>query len=83
MLLSSNEAKFNLKIEEILRKNSIMEDFVSKTQPDDETRHRLALLKMPTGRTYTENDLEDEFTMKVGLHLLYNKIQGKKVLYSA
>ena len=33
---------------------------------------------MPEGKIYTEEDLSDESTMKVGLHLLYNKIQRKK-----
>ena len=42
---------------------------------------RLGILKMPEGKIYTEEDLSDESTMKVGLHLLYNKIQGKKELH--
>lgn len=38
MLLSSNsDSKFDLKIEEILRKINIIEEFVSKIQPDDKT----------------------------------------------
>ena len=65
----------------MLRKEAALHDFISENQPDDETRYRLALLQMPEGKIYTEEDLSDESTMKVGLHLLYNKIQGKKELH--
>jgi hypothetical protein len=72
---------FAAKVDGYLRKEAAFRDFISETQPDDETRHRLALLQMPQGKTYTEEDLGDEFTMQVGLHLLYNKTNGKTELH--
>jgi hypothetical protein len=69
------------KFEAIIRKEAAFREFISETQPDDETRHRLALLQMPQAKKYTEDDLQDEFTMRVGLHLLYNKIHGKTELH--
>ena len=39
------------------------------------------MLSLPQNKKWTEKDLEDETFLKVGLHLLYNKIQGKKTLH--
>jgi len=58
-----------------------LEAFCDENQPDDATRHKLALLQIPAGKHWTDNDLEDEFNLKLGLHLLYNKIQGKDELH--
>jgi hypothetical protein len=77
----TKETKFDIKIKEILQKEAVIEDFVSKIQPGDKTRHFLALLEMPAGKIYAEHDLDNEFTIKVGLHLLHNKIQGKDELH--
>lgn len=55
-------------------------EFVSENQPDDETRHRLALLRLPRDKLWCEDDLQSEFYLRVGLLLLYNLIQGKSQL---
>jgi hypothetical protein len=55
-------------------------DFVTDQQPDDETRHRLALLSLPANKVWAESDLDIEFYLRVGLLLLYNRIQGKQGL---
>lgn len=73
MLEAQDEAMF-IKSEELA-------DFVSREQPSDETRHMTALLSLPPGKVWTEDDLDDEANVKVGLHLLYNKIQGKHSLH--
>ena len=78
---NSREQIFSAKVDAMLRKEAALRDFISENQPDDETRNRLALLQMPVSKIYAEEDLSDEITMKVGLHLLYNKIQGKKELH--
>lgn len=56
-------------------------NFVNENHPDDETRHKLALLQLPPHKTWTEKDLENELFMRVGLHLLYNKIHGGSSLH--
>jgi hypothetical protein len=58
-----------------------LEEFCDENQPDDATRHKLALLQIPAGKHWTDNDLKEEFNLKLGLHLLYNKIQGKDELH--
>jgi hypothetical protein len=58
-----------------------LQEFVNEEQPDDATRHLLALLAIPEDKTWTEEDLEIEQFLKIGLHLLYNKIQGKEELH--
>jgi hypothetical protein len=55
-------------------------EFISDNQPDDETRHRLALISLPANKIWAEADLDNEFHLRVGLLLLYNRIQGKKGL---
>jgi hypothetical protein len=58
-----------------------LEEFCDENQPDDATRHKLALLQIPAGKHWTDEDLEEELYLKLGLHLLYNKIQGKDELH--
>lgn len=55
-------------------------EFVSENQPDDETRHRLALIQLPYRKHWTEADLATEFNLRIGLLLLYNHIQGRRQL---
>lgn len=62
-------------------KELALEELADEEQPDDETRHRLALLAIPPEKTWVDEDLEDENNLKTGLHLLYNKIQGKEELH--
>ncbi|QKX54988.1 uncharacterized protein TRUGW13939_02078 [Talaromyces rugulosus] len=56
-------------------------NFVNETQPDDDTRHKLALLQLPFSKQWSEKDLENELYMRIGLHLLYNKIHGGSWLH--
>lgn len=58
-----------------------LQDFLSEQQPDDETRHQMALLKMEPKKCWTESDLAQEFHMKVGLQLLYNAINNQSELH--
>jgi hypothetical protein len=58
-----------------------VEEFVSEKQPDDKTRHQLALLQLPPNKKWSEKDLEKEIYLRVGLHLLYNKIHGGSWLH--
>lgn len=44
-----------------------LQEFLSEQQPDDDTRHQMALLKMLPNKTWNESDLNDEFHMRVGL----------------
>lgn len=56
-------------------------EFVAEQQPDDRTRHMLALLSLPKDKIWTEGDLSDEFCMRLGLLLLLNKIHGQHELH--
>jgi hypothetical protein len=62
-------------------KTAELEEFISEEQPDDATRHQLAMLQIPEDKVWTEDDLNEEFNLKLGLHLLYNKINGKTELH--
>lgn len=55
--------------------------YVNENYPDDETRHKLALLQLPAHKTWSAKDLDNELFMRVGLHLLYNKIHGGSWLH--
>jgi hypothetical protein len=66
--------------EVISMKTAELDEFVSEEQPDDVTRHRLALLQITQGKTWTEEDLQDEGNLRLGLHLLFNKINGNETL---
>lgn len=57
-----------------------LSEFIAEDQPDDETRQRKSLLSLEPGIVWTEKDLDLEAGLRLGLHLLYNKIQGKKDL---
>jgi hypothetical protein len=39
------------------------------------------MLQIPEDKVWTEDDLNEEFNLKLGLHLLYNKINGKTELH--
>jgi hypothetical protein len=54
----------------IFTKASELMEFISKKQPDDETRHQLVLPQILSLKKWTEADLSDEFNLKLGLHLL-------------
>ena len=62
-------------------KSHMLAQFVVEEQPDDETRHQLAILSLPPSKVWTDADLNDEGTMRVGLLLLYNKIHGRSHLH--
>lgn len=64
-----------------LEKDDDVANFVNENHPDDETRHKLALLQLPSNKTWSEKDLGNELFMRVGLHLLYNKIHGGSWLH--
>jgi hypothetical protein len=63
--------------EEMFFKSEETAELVSQKQLIDETD---PLLYLPAGKIWTNNDLDDEEYLKIGLQLLYNKIQGKKTL---
>lgn len=68
--------------DEVLALNSTdLGAFISDNQPDDVTRHRLALLQLPRHKEWSEADLSDEKYMRIALHLLYNKINGRTELH--
>jgi hypothetical protein len=75
------EAALEAKDEAIFLKSQDLADFVSREQPNDETRHMLALLSLPEDKIWVEDDLDDDKNLKLGLHLLYNKIQGTTTLH--
>jgi hypothetical protein len=52
-------------------------EWVSENQVNDEDRRKLVLLSLPTGKTWSARDLENEHHLRVGLLLLFNLIQGK------
>ncbi|KAL4950051.1 hypothetical protein BDW69DRAFT_202403 [Aspergillus filifer] len=58
-----------------------LEMFLSECQPNDAMRHNLALLKYRPGREWTEEDLENDASMELGLRLLYNKINGMNMVH--
>ena len=81
---SAEEAREDLiaaRDEYIFMRTSELREFISEKQPDDATRHMLALLQLPQRKTWTEKDLSNEFFLKTGLHLLYNKINDKNELH--
>ena len=80
-LKQAREDLIDAQEEEICAKTSSLEDFVSQTQPDDETRHKIALLSFPYGKEWTLSDLDVEINLRRALHLLYNRIQGKTTLH--
>ena len=47
--------------------DSRIQEFVSKTQPDGETRCHLPMLKFPPGVTWEFADLHNELNMRAGL----------------
>jgi len=58
-----------------------LEEFINEEQPDDVTRHQLALLMIPFEKIWTLDDLKEERNMRLGLHLLWNKINAKTELH--
>ncbi|KAL5341611.1 hypothetical protein BJX70DRAFT_358447 [Aspergillus crustosus] len=55
--------------------------FLSQSQPDDVTRHKHTLLELAPRKTWSEEDLEKEEHLKLGMRLLYNKINGLELLH--
>lgn len=80
-LLQAREDRLAAAEEAIYLKHLDLEAFVNEEQPDDAERHRLALLSIPVDKVWSDADLNEEKYLKLGLHLLYNKIQGKKELH--
>jgi hypothetical protein len=39
------------------------------------------LLQIPKGKKWKDSDLENENNLRTGLHVLYNRIQGKEELH--
>ncbi|KAL4968763.1 uncharacterized protein BDV14DRAFT_196580 [Aspergillus stella-maris] len=66
---------------EFFSTGSELEMFLSECQPDDSTRHNLTLLKFEPGKVWTEEDLENDKTMELGLKLLYNKVNGMDMVH--
>jgi hypothetical protein len=58
----------------MLTKKEELAEFISDNQPGDETRHRLALISLSANKIWTEADLDNEFHLRVGHLLLYNRI---------
>jgi hypothetical protein len=69
------------KNEIIEMKTEDLKQFMDEEQPNDDVRQRLALLSCEPGKTWSEKDLEDEGSLRLALHLLLNKIQGREVLH--
>ncbi|KAJ5997441.1 hypothetical protein N7499_006163 [Penicillium canescens] len=57
------------------------EESAEEEQPDDTTRHRMALLALRPGKTWTLEDLSNEGYLRVALRLLYNGVHGVKFLH--
>jgi hypothetical protein len=57
------------------------EEFAEEEQPDDATRHLIALLALRLGKTWTLKDLSNEGYLRVALSLLYNRVHGVKFLH--
>ncbi|MCJ1399371.1 hypothetical protein MMC11_002573 [Xylographa trunciseda] len=82
----SNPPSFDAIVDRLVPKTTIdfkaeeLEDFISETQPDDQTRHRIALLSLPASKIWSEEDLHDDHFIRVGLMLLYNLCQGRQGL---
>ncbi|KAJ6176868.1 Helicase C-terminal [Penicillium canescens] len=56
-------------------------DFADRHQPDDNTRHLMALLQLPEGKKWSTEDLEESEYLRFGLLLLYNHSRGIKTLH--
>jgi hypothetical protein len=56
-------------------------DFADRHQPDDDTRHLMALLQLPEGKKWSTEDLEESEYLRFGLLLLYNHSRGIKTLH--
>jgi hypothetical protein len=67
--------------EAIFLRSLELQDFCDEKQPDDAERHKLALLQIPKGKMWQDSDLENENNLRIGLHVLYNRIQGKEELH--
>ena len=74
----AKDEKEDEKEEAAFLKSAEIADFIAREQPDDETRHMTALLSLPADKVWIEEDLEQDKNIKLGLHLLYNLMQGKK-----
>ncbi|OBT86897.1 hypothetical protein VE02_03857 [Pseudogymnoascus sp. 03VT05] len=68
-------------IEAIEVKSSLLKKFSSEDQPDDIMRHYTTLLQFPKDKVWVDADLQDEFAMRAGLNLLYNKIYGREEMH--
>ena len=77
----AREERWAAEEEEVLLRSLRLEEFVDEDQPDDKTRHLAALLRFPKEHVWTEADLDKETYLRMGLHVLYNKIQGKEELH--
>lgn len=66
---------------EEFKKDQEWQNLIDDEQPDDETREKYSLLSMEAGKIWTEEDLDTQHGLELGLLLLYNLSRGSKTFH--